>query len=109
MVSPPVPRATARPVAAPVLVRDPVAALRDSRAPGGKRETRGHHLTGGAEQRVAHRPADVEGVEQRPVGGKARDPARELPAGHAADVFPPIAEDAQALLDALPEGAHAGR
>ena len=53
--------------------------LLDAGAAGGEREHRGDHLHGEHEQRVAHRAADVEGVQQRPVGEEARHPAGQLP------------------------------
>ena len=64
--------------------------------PGVNGNTDGDHLHAEHEQRVSHRPADVERVEQRPVGGEPRDPARELPAGHLAAVAPAVAQDRRA-------------
>ena len=49
-------------------------------AAGREREHGRDDLHGEHEQRVAHRPADVERVEQSPVGREPEDPAGELPA-----------------------------
>ena len=60
--------------------------LLHARRPRGEREHRRDDLHGQHQQRVADRAADVERVEQRPVGAQPEEPAGELPAAHLAQV-----------------------
>ncbi len=83
--------------------------LLDAGAAGREREHRGDHLHAEHEQRVADRAADVERVEQRPVGREPGDPARELPARHLAPVAAAVAQDRESLAHALPERPHLRR
>ena len=82
--------------------------LRHPRPLGRERHRCGHRVHPEHQQHVPHRAAYAERLEQHPERREAEDPARELHGEHVAQVAAPVAQDREALLDAIPECPHAG-